>query len=1069
MSRIFYLVALIATQTIFASTEFFVSTTGNDANPGTVLKPLATLEHARDAIRQLKLSNPSSKDEMVVWLRGGDYIRTNTLELNTVDSGTSASPITWRPYQNETVRLLGGGVLTGFTPVLDPTILARLDAKARGQVFQLNLPSNGITQFGEMKSRGFGRPGTTAHCELFFDHHPMTLARWPNPGQFAKIAGYPAASGHVDEHGANVGQLPGGFLYNGDEPRHWRDISDLWVHGYWSYDWANSYEKVETLDLDQHLVKTLPPYGLYGFRKNQRFYFLNILEELDQPGEWFLDHKTGTLYFWPPSHIDSSVDLQKPEILLSLLDQPLIAMKSASNIIVRGLLLEGTRADAVLIQGGASNLITGCLVRNIGDTAIVINGGMGHGVSDCDISDTGDGGVSLNGGDRQTLKSGGHFVENCHFQRQGRWSKCYVPAIAMTGVGLRASHNLIHDLPHCAILFWGNDHLIDFNEIHHIALETGDVGAIYTGRDYTFRGNKIRNNFIHHTGGVGMGSMGVYMDDCVSGTEVFGNIFYKVHWAMFIGGGRDHRVENNLFVDCDPAVRVDGRGLDKSPVWHEMVNETMRKSLAEMPPALYRERYPEIKSLDRYYGAPAGPAITGTDFKGVPPEDNSVVRNVCVGKWLDTGWNAGVGMLHVENNLTDAASSLVAMPSDAFSAADFTLKKDSPAWTLGFKEIPVAEIGLQKSEQRSHVEGLARVKASSAKNNSAGEQKVFVGYLFRKPAKIDFKLYTHICHAFLTADENGNINTNQFVPSREITTAAHNAGVKVLVSLGGWGWDKQFAAIVNQPEAENRYLRAVLEIVDNYDYDGIDLDWEYPDTAQEVAGFERMARWFRTALDGLGNKKKRQMFETMAAASNSETLKWLNKDLLNQTMDWLNVMTYDMAGEWTDYAGHHSPLFASTKQPGKPRSTELTMKYLLGRGIQPNRLAVGIPLYGKGFAVSEPYASTTSIKDIKNQKVPRGGSYSKLSQLQKEKGWIRKWDDETKNPWLIAPDNSAVIGYDDRESIALKSEWAFNQGFRGVFFWEIGGDLLPDGTNPLQKAAREKLDEYVQKRNDATH
>ncbi len=207
------------------------------------------------------------------------------------------------------------------------------------------------------------------------------------------------------------------------------------------------------------------------------------------------------------------------------------------------------------------------------------------------------------------MTSGGHYVENCHFARQGRWSKCYVPAIQLAGVGLRASHNLIHDHPHCAILLTGNDHLIDFNEIHHIALETGDVGAIYTGRDWTYRGNRIRYNFIHETGGVGMGSMGVYMDDCVSGSEVVGNVFYKVHWAMFIGGGRDHRVVNNVFVDCDPAIRMDGRGLDRSPVWSNMVYDTMKKSREAVPRELYLARYPAIATLDTYY------ANTG----GIPP------------------------------------------------------------------------------------------------------------------------------------------------------------------------------------------------------------------------------------------------------------------------------------------------------------------------------------------------------------------------------------------------------------------------------------------------------------------
>jgi hypothetical protein len=348
--------------------------------------------------------------------------------------------------------------------------------------------------------------------------------------------------------------------------------------------------------------------------------------------------------------------------------------------------------------------VVGCLIRNLGNSGVVIKGGNGHGVSSCDVFDTGDGGVSLTGGERQTLAAGGHFVENCHFQRQGRWSKCYVAAVHLNGVGNRASHNLIHDHPHCAILFWGNDHLIEFNDIHHIALETGDVGAIYTGRDYTFRGNKIRHNYIHETGGVGMGSMGVYMDDCVSGTEVFGNVFYKVHWAMFIGGGRDHRVENNLFVDCDPAVRMDGRGLDKSPVWYNMVNDTMRRRLSDVPLELYRARYPEMKSLDRYYGAPDGPAISGEAFKGVPPEDNSLVRNVCLGKWLEVGWHAKPEMLHLENNLTNAVGRLASPINDNSTAKDFALGVDSAIPVLGIQKIPVEKIGLREDTLRHELQ-----------------------------------------------------------------------------------------------------------------------------------------------------------------------------------------------------------------------------------------------------------------------------------------------------------------------------------------------------------------------------
>src|SRR5664279_1955468 len=178
-----------------------------------------------------------------------------------------------------------------------------------------------------------------------------------------------------------------------------------------------------------------------------------------------------------------------------------------------------------------------------------------------------------------------------------------------------------------------------------------------------------------------------YMDDCVSGTEIFGNIFYKVQRAAFLGGGRDHQVINNVFVDCNYAVELDGRGLDASPVWHGMVDQTMRESLAKAPLALYRERYPALKTLDQYYGPPGGPAIEGAAFKGVPPEHNVVARHICVGKWLHVYWMAKPEMLTLENNLTNATASFVRLPSEPVQAKDFALRRDSPAWKLGFQPV----------------------------------------------------------------------------------------------------------------------------------------------------------------------------------------------------------------------------------------------------------------------------------------------------------------------------------------------------------------------------------------------
>ncbi len=678
-----------------APAEFFVAPDGRDTHPGTQAQPFATLERARDAVRQLRAQGAFPAAGVTVWLRGGDYLRTNAFALSAADRGEPEAPIRYQGWAGEVPRLLGGRTLRGFLPVADPAVLARLDEAARPHVVSLDLRAEGLADVGDMQSRGFGRPTAPAHCELFFNGRPLPLARWPNEGAFAQIAGFPESGARGDDHGGQIGRLEDGFHYAGDRPRRWQQPEHLWVHGYWAWDWANSYERVVALDLEQRLVRTAPPHGLYGFRNGQRFHFLNVLEELDQPGEWFLDRRSGRLYLWPPSPVE------RAEILLSLLGEPLLRLENASHLEFRRLVLEAGRAHGIAIRDGTGVRIESCVLRNLGNAGVAVAGGRDHRVTACDVFDTGDGGVSLAGGDRQTLAASGHAVENCHFARQGRWSKCYVPAILFDGVGHRASHNLIHDHPHCAILFNGNDHLIEYNEIHHIALETGDVGAIYSGRDYTYRGNRIRHNFIHHTGGVGMGSMGVYMDDCVSGAEVVGNVFYQVHWAMFIGGGRDMRVQHNVFVECDPAVRADGRGLDRSPVWRNMVDKTMRERLQEVPLALYRERYPALQTLDRHYGPPAGPPRVGEDFRGVPPEGNLITHNVCVGKWLELGWHAPQEGFEVRDNYVGPDPGFVSVP-----AMNFRLRPDARGLPAGFQPPPVDQIGLRPDQARRVVHQL---------------------------------------------------------------------------------------------------------------------------------------------------------------------------------------------------------------------------------------------------------------------------------------------------------------------------------------------------------------------------
>ncbi|MCY2951421.1 MAG: right-handed parallel beta-helix repeat-containing protein [Planctomycetota bacterium] len=664
---------------------YYVAPNGNDTWSGKLPQPngnatdgpTASLQRARDLVRAARQGGLTSPVNVVV--AGGDYYVDHSLQLTAEDSGKPESPVTYRAQAGQPVRLIGGRRIAGFKAITDPAILARLAPAARRQVLQADLKSQGIADFGQLTSRGFGRPIRPAALELFFRDQPMTLARWPNDA-FVKIASIPQDQTEGDGHGGKLGKLPAGFHYDGDRPSTWRSLNDIHVHGYWAWDWANSYERIASIDLQTRLIKTAPPHGLYGFRAGQRIYFLNILEELDSPGEWYLDRDTGLLYFWPPAPIEQA------RVLVSLVHEPMISLKGVSYVTIRGLTIECSRGTGIEISNGANNTVADCTLRNLGNYAVIVRGGSAHTVSSCEISHTGDGGIDLSGGDRKAITPAGHLAFNNHIHHVGRWSKCYVPAIHINGVGIRAANNLIHDHPHCAILFGGNEHVIELNEIHHVCLETGDVGAIYAGRDYSYRGNVIKHNYIHDTGGVGMGSMGVYMDDCVSGTLIEGNVFHKVQRAVFLGGGRDFRVENNVFVDCNPAVQLDGRGMDKSPVWHNMVYDYMKKRLEDVnwkqPP--YRSRYPEMATLEKYYeGDP-----------GIPPENILVARNVCVGKWLDIGWHAKKEAVELKDNLVGADPGFVDP-----GAGIFQLKEDSPAYGQGFQRIPFERIGLLKTTQ----------------------------------------------------------------------------------------------------------------------------------------------------------------------------------------------------------------------------------------------------------------------------------------------------------------------------------------------------------------------------------
>jgi len=677
-----------------AAATLYVAPDGKDSNPGTEDRPFATLQRARDEIRQRKAGGPLPAGGITIELRGGVYELAQPLELTAQDSGTQEAPVTYRARKGETAKLVGGRVVTGWKPLTDPAVLKRLPESARGQVWHADLKALGITDLQGINSATTYQsdPG----LEVFFQDRPMTLARYPNSG-YLHIAA--ALDSQRARKTGDVATPEGKFVCDDPGIARWASEKDVWLHGFWVWDWADMRIPLAGVDPAAHTISLGPrPGRTYTIRTGQWFYAENVLPELDSPGEWYLDRDTSILYFWPPAQkgtgpirpqgppgASHKLDLSPfPGKVVVSVVRDLARLDHVSHVTLRGLTIEAGRGSAIVVRGGDNVRVVACTIRNMGNWGVKVYGGARHGVVGCDISQNGQGGVHLEGGDRKTLTPAGHYADNNHIHHTARWDPVYQQAIALFGVGNRATHNLIHHVPHVAVGFSGNDQTIEYNEIHTAVFQSNDAGAIYTSppdETWSMRGHKIRYNYLHDIRGFqGKGCMGVYLDDCFSSADISGNIFYDVATAILIGGGRDNLITHNMFIKCGRSFSIDARGLG----WAKGVGTFATKELIDLnykqPP--WSVRYPELLGI--------------LEDEPLAPKGNVVARNVCWGgPW---GWTEPKAQPYVEfeDNLIDVDPRFAGKPP-----ADFSLANDSPALKLGLRPVPLEKIGVYPSDDRA--------------------------------------------------------------------------------------------------------------------------------------------------------------------------------------------------------------------------------------------------------------------------------------------------------------------------------------------------------------------------------
>ena len=599
--------------------------------------PEMGLLRARDMARAERVKH-SEERTVIIRLAPGRYEVVEALTLDNRDSN-----VIWSAAPGAEVRISGGLLVTAAPePVTDARLLKRLPEKARGPVVQFDLTQLGVADLGDdlynhedavqrriaqtwnqgefvMGSHPPPGNGGTGRMELFVNDRPMTVARTPTNVVY-----------HIQELlGKKVRRGPGAgtevcleamFTYAEDLPLAWDAEPDVHLCGCWCRDWAEQHQRIVRHDRARKTIELSKPWHQYCYKAGAEFFGFNLLCELDEPGEWYVDRASHKMLAWLPEGAKHRIEISRAGRLFEL--------TGATNVVFRGLTLETCRNSAVKMKDCEGCRLEDCEVRNVGQHALIVEDGRNCGARKCQFHGMGGGGAFLVDSGRETLEFSGHFVEDCDIHNFGRWNRMYRPGVCLSGVGQRAVRNRIHDCPHAAILFFGCDLLMQSNEVYRTNRETKDCGAFYSGRSWMLRGNRILDNFFHDVVGLrGAYTRTIYLDDSMADTLIAGNRFERCTWAIFIGGSRENVVTNNVFVDCPNALYVDarGRGWQKAHIDGRLKEMRERGTLNGIPfkTGVYAERYPAVKSL--------------LDIDPYSPEANVIENNVFSrgdGAWL---------------------------------------------------------------------------------------------------------------------------------------------------------------------------------------------------------------------------------------------------------------------------------------------------------------------------------------------------------------------------------------------------------------------------------------------------
>lgn len=340
-------------------------------------------------------------------------------------------------------------------------------------------------------------------------------------------------------------------------------------------------------------------------------------------------------------------------------------------------------------------------------------------------------------------------------------------------------------------------------------------------------------------------------------------------------------------------------------------------------------------------------------------------------------------------------------------------------------------------------------------------KRVLAGYVLSQDrpfcvTKEDARKLTHLMLAFGQIDRNGNIQTSHMTGLDQIEQIRRwNPDLKILLSLVGKE-EEAFSDGSADEAGRRKIAQSCVEVIRKYGFDGVDLDWEYPccpenfikARPEDKQNFTLLCREIRRALDAAFLAHH---LLTIAAGADRYYTENTQMEQVQQYLDLVYVMTYDLRCGFHTLTGHHTNLYTATGDLNRT-SADAAARLFEQAGVPKEKIVIGAAMYSRMWEHVQD--RNHGFLQLTESAGGYGPNYDELVKAYINKnGFVRYWDDEAKAPWLF--NGSMFLSYDDPESVRCKCTYVRQRDLAGLFYWEHGGD----STRQLLQAMSDSLSE----------